>query len=104
MQRQPEAVATESVRFDDLRAGGDIVSVDALDQVWLEDVDLFETASVVNPEAIEHRPHGAVGENGALFEPAKERTLHRSGCPRGGLSILADLGGRCSPWTAVGSR
>ena len=76
--RQLEAIAAEGVGLDELRARREVAAVNALHQVRLREVQLLETAAVVDPFCVEHGAHGAVGQKRTLLEPVKKGVGH--GC------------------------
>src|SRR6266699_419032 len=62
------AVRAEGVGFDDLRSGTDILTVNALNKLWLCQVECIETLLIGHAARIEKRAHGAITEQRPLLQ------------------------------------
>jgi hypothetical protein len=78
---QLEAVGAEGVGLDQLGAGADVLTVDALDDAGLGEVELVEAALVGDAARVDHRAHAAVGEDGPALQSLDERANHGTDAP-----------------------
>src|SRR5690242_11275534 len=65
---QTEGVAAEGVRFDDLRAGVQVLLMDVADKVGLGKVQLVVTLVDEHALGVKQGTHGSIAQNGALFQ------------------------------------
>ena len=73
VERELEAVRAERVGLQQVGAGGDVLLVDALDDLRVVEVQDVEARVERHAPGVEHRAHGAVGEERPALEPPDER-------------------------------
>ncbi len=73
---QLEAVGAEGVGLDTVRARGDVLGVDAQDDLRVVDTDDVEARVQRHAAGIEHGAHGPVAEEGTLGQPRDEGRRH----------------------------
>ena len=88
-----EAVRPEGVGLDTVGACLDVLGVDALDELRIGRIQHVEAGVERSPSRVEHRPHGAVAEEGTLGEGRDERRGHAS-TPKGPGRPPRQPGGR----------
>src|ERR1700682_2481460 len=74
--RQAKAVPAESIGFDNLGAGLQIIVVDAADQLRLRQVQLVIAAVDEDPLGIEKRSHSSIAEHGRKLQTFNEVLGH----------------------------
>jgi hypothetical protein len=74
--RQAKAVRAESIGFDNLGAGLQVIVVHGADQLRLRQVQLVIAAVDENALGIEKRPHGSVTEHGRLLQTFNKVLWH----------------------------
>src|SRR5579863_2389129 len=76
MPCQAEGVGPESVGFNDLRAGLQVVVVDGANQFGLGEIQFVVAAIDKNALRVKQRAHGAVAEHGRLFDSGTKISGH----------------------------
>ena len=73
MTGELDPVGAEGIGFDQLGAGGNVRSVNFLDDFGLCEVELVEGALEADAARVELGAHGAVAQQGAAAKPLEER-------------------------------
>jgi hypothetical protein len=74
VQGELEPVRAEGVGLDEIGARRDVLEVDRLDGLRIVEVQDVEARVERHAARVEHRAHGAVGEERARLEPLDQRT------------------------------
>jgi hypothetical protein len=74
---QPEGVGAESIGFNNLGSGLQVIVMNGANQIGLREIQFVVAAVDEDALGVKQRSHRAIAENGRLLDPCKKVVCHK---------------------------